>query len=289
MKHTRRFLAAGLLALLLVGTGAQAQMKGDTFAEAKAKKVANVTYLYIDTPGFSEFKDGKGKGLCVDLMAAFAKWLKENEGIELKPTHSGKDDKNFAAFMTTVKESQGGVFGLGNITISEERKKVYTFSPAYITNFSLLVTHKDAPNLQELAQIGTTFKGMQAVTVPSTLNEKWIKDMKAKHFQNLQIKHVNTSGDMVEALVSNPKAFANMDFTWYLMAVQKGLPLKRHTASDEATETFGIIMPKNSDWAPVMARFLTETYKSSPEYRKILSDNLGPNALKLLDAIAAKK
>jgi ABC-type amino acid transport substrate-binding protein len=289
MKRFFRILAVAVLAMVLAIPGAHAQLKGDTFAEAKTKKVANVTYLYIDTPGFSEFKSGKGKGLCVDLMAAFAKWLKENEGIELKPTHNAKDDQNFAAFMTTVKESQGGVFGLGNITISEERKKTYTFSPAYITNFSLLVTHKDAPNLQDLAHIGTTFKGMQAVTVPSTVNEKWIKDMKAMHYQNLQIKHVNTSGDVVEVLVSNPKTFANMDFTYYLMAVQKGLPLKRHAASDESTETFGIIMPKNSDWAPVMARFLTETYKSSPEYRKILSDNLGPNALKLLDAIAAKK
>lgn len=289
MMRSLNLLMLGLLAVLVIRPAAYAQLKGDTFAEAKAKGVANVTFSYIDTPGFAELKDGKGTGLCVDLMNSFAKWLKENEGIELKPVHNGKNSQNFAQFMDQVKAAQGGVFGLGNITISEERKKVYNFSPAFITNFALLVTHKDAPNLQSLEQISTTFAGMQAVTVPKTLNEQWINNLKVKHYPKLQIKHVNTSGDMVEALVSNPKSFANIDFNWYLMAVQKGLPLKRHPASDESTESFGIIMPKNSDWSPVIARFLTETYKSSPEYRKILSDNLGPNALKLLDAIASKQ
>lgn len=278
----------GMLAVLMIRPAANAQLKGDTFAEAKAKGFANVTYTYIETPGFSELKNGQGNGLCVDLMAGFAKWLKANEGIELKPVHNGKDLQNFSSFMANVKEGQGGVFGLGNITISEERKKIYNFSPAYITNFSLLVTHKDAPNLQSLDQIGTTFAGMKAITVPVTLNEKWILGIKAKHYPGMQIKHVNTSKDMVDALVNDSKVFANMDFTWYLMAIQKGLPLKRHTASDESTETFGIIMPKNSDWSPVMARFLTEAYKTSPEYRKMLSDNLGPNALKLLDSMAGK-
>lgn len=277
------------LLLACVTLHANAQLKGDTFADAKAKKIANVTYHYIETPGFSEFKDGKGSGLCVDLMNAFAKWLKEHEGIDLKPTHSARDAKNFASFMNAVQAGQGGVFGLGNITISEERKKTYTFSPPFITNFSLLVTHKDAPNLQSMEQISTTFAGMQAITVPKTLNEKWIADLKEKQYPGLQIKYVNSSGEMVDALMNSPKLFANMDFTYYLMAVQRGLPLKRHPASDESTESFGIIMPKNSDWAPVMARFLTEAYKTSPEYRKMLSDNLGPNALKLLDAIAAKQ
>lgn len=279
----------GLVLLLLSGTAAKAQLKGDSFAEAKAKGVAQVTFSYIETPGFSEFQGGQGKGLCVDIMTAFAKWLKENEGIELKAQHHGKDAQNFSSFMNNMKAAQGGVFGLGNITISEERKKVYNFSPAFITNFSMLITHKDAPNLQDVSQISTAFAGMQAVTVPKTLNEQWVENLKAKHYPALQIKRVNTSGEMVDFLVKNPQAFANIDFTYYLMAIQKGLPLKRHPASDESTETFGIIMPKNSDWSPVMARFLTESYKTSSEYRKMLSDNLGPNALKLLDAIAAKQ
>jgi putative glutamine transport system substrate-binding protein len=44
-------------------------------------------------------------------------------------------------------------------------------------------------------------------------------------------------------------------------------------------------MPKNSDWDKPFQEFLTEAYRTSPSYRKIIAEHLGRNALQLLDAV----
>ncbi len=280
-------LVCAIIVLQAVTVNAYGQLKGDTFAEAKAKGSANVTYSYIETPGFVG-KDAAGNldGFCVDMMNAFVVWLKKHEGVELKPSFYGKDAKDFKNYMASIQAGQGGVFGLGNITITEERQKHYNFSPPFITNVAILITHKSVPTLENKNNIATAFAGMQAVVVRGTTNEARMNHLKQSLYPALTYQQVSSSPEALKLVTENPKLFTNLDFTYYLMALKDGMPLKRHPAGDESTESFGIVMPKNSDWSPVMARFMKE-FVASTEYRKLIADNLGPNALKLLDAVAA--
>jgi putative glutamine transport system substrate-binding protein len=287
LSTTSKFLAA----VLLVGAAqlsAQAQLKGDSYASAKSSKQASVTYTYVQTPGFTEKSGTQVSGFCVDLMSAFADWLKKEEGITLSVNYNHTDAQDFKKFMGSVKTSQGGVFGLGNITITEERKSQYNFSPPFITNVAIMVTHKDVPTLQNLDQIAKTFAGMQAVSVKATLNEQRLKNIQKQHMPKLTYKYVTSSVAALEAVSKDPNLFANLDFTYYLEALKQGMPIKRHPAGDESSEHFGIIMPKNSDWAPAMERFMSSGFTESTEYRQMVAKNLGGNALKLLDAVASR-
>lgn len=279
-----------LMAGLLVGSlNVNAQLTGDTFAQAKAKGTANVVFTYVETPGFATKEGAKVEGFCIDLMHEFGKWLKTEEGIELKPAYDERDAKDFTRFMNGMKKSSGGVFGLGTFTITEERKNSYAFSPPFITNVAVLMTHKNVPNLQSLSTISTGFKGMTMVTVKGSQNEKDLLIIKEKHFPQVPIKYVGSFSEVLSEVSTNEKAFTQLDFTFYLTALKEKMPLKRHPAGDEASENIGIIMPKNSDWAPVVERFFASGFKGSTAYRTLISKHLGPHALKLLDSVAATK
>jgi ABC-type amino acid transport substrate-binding protein len=278
-----------LTTLLLAFLGylpSQAQLTGATFAEAKSSKTAKWTYTYIETPGFaSKQANGQVEGLVVDIMKRFAEYVEKQEGIKVSYEFKAKNPNDFGVFLQEVKTGQGGVFGLGNITITEARKREYTFSPAFIKNISIICTHKDAPNLSALKDISKSFAGMRAIVVDGTTNEQVIRDLKKKHWPELQIQKFSSSPEALEAVINDKKSFTNLDFTYYLAALQQNKPIKRHPAGDQSTEEFGIIMPKSNDWNPLMEKFFTQFIGSS-EYRKIIANHLGTTGLRLLDSVA---
>jgi len=272
------------LSLVTLSLLAQAQLKGDTYASAKQKKSANVVYTYAEAPGFVA-KDASGnvKGICVDLMGKFVAYVKSKHGINISVQYQSAKPDDFTYFLSEVKRSSGGVFGLSNTTITEARKKQYNFSVPYITNIGMILSNKSVETVSKLSDIGIVFDGMTAVTVKNSTNEKYLLDVKAKYFPTMKIEYVPSFGQVSEAILKDSKKFANLDFTYYLEAIKANKPIKRHPGGDSSAEKFGIIMPRSNDWAPLLNEFMNSGFVGSVEYRKIISDNLGSNALKFLD------
>jgi putative glutamine transport system substrate-binding protein len=275
-----------LLVLLIVSVSliAQAQLKGDTYASAKQKKSANVVYTYAEAPGFAA-KDASGnvRGICVDLMGEFVDYVKTKHGISMTVSYKSAKPDDFTYFLNEVKTANGGVFGLSNTTITEERKKQYNFSVPYITNIGMILSNKSVQTVNKLSEIGLVFNGMTAVTVKNSTNEKFLLDVKSKYFPEMKIEYVASFGIVSEKILADSKKFANLDFTYYLDAIKTNKPIKRHPGGDSSAEKFGIIMPRSNDWAPILNEFMNSGFVGSVGYRKILSDNLGSNALKFLD------
>lgn len=268
---------------------AQAQLQGTSFSEAKATGTAEVVFTYVETPGFVAKEGTEVQGFCVDLMGEFAKWLQKEEGIELKSVFNDKNSKNFPLLMGELKSARGGVFGLGTFTITQERKNSYAFSPPFISNITILMTNKNVQNLNSLEGISTGFNGMTMVTVKGSLHEERLLKIKKDYYPQVEVKYVGSFNDVLQELVQNEKAFTELDFTYYLASLKSRIPVKRHPVGDGTAEEFGIIMPKNSDWAPVMARFMESGFMESTEYRKMIADHLGQHALKLLDSVSANE
>lgn len=267
----------------------QAQYSGTSFAKAKQTKKAEVTYLYINTPGFSERAGSGVNGICPDIMQDFFDYVKQKYGITVTTKVVDKGDKYvFAQFLKDVSNGKGGVFGLGNITITDARKKFLTYSPPYIDNVTIILTNKSVPTLTDISNISKTFSGMTAVTIKNTTNEDHLMDIKKKYYPNMKISYVNNQNDALKRVANDKNTFTDLDFTYYLTGLTKDMNIKRHPGGDDRSEQFGIIMPKNCDWKKPFDEFLTNAYRTSPEYRKIIANHLGSNALKLLDAVGAK-
>jgi putative glutamine transport system substrate-binding protein len=194
------------------------------------------------------------------------------------------EGESFKGMYDKVKSSRGGVFGLGNVTITDERKKEVKFSPPFISNLAFLVTQKSIPTLVKMEDLPTTFEGLTAYTAKGTLNEKRINELKKKYFPAMNIVLTSASQETLEKLLSDSKGFAYLDLTFYLEATQQRKPLKRHPIGDVSSEKFGFIMPMNSDWYPVLDEFFKADggYTNSDQYKSIVRKHLGETGVKLL-------
>lgn len=77
-----------------------------------------------------------------------------------------------------VKAGKGGVVGIGNITITDERKKEVKFTQPIITNSAILITQSGVPTLGKLEDMPATFSDFTAYTAKGTQNEKRINELK---------------------------------------------------------------------------------------------------------------
>ncbi len=257
---------------------------GDTWASVKSAKSGTLSLAYVETPSFV-YKDKSGNltGICVDIMNDFVKWVNDNKGVKLTSRYVG-DGSSFKGMYEKTKTATGGVIGLGNVTITEERKKEVKFSPPYITNFAFLVTQPGAPTLAKLEDLPKTFANYTAYTAKGTLNEKRINDLKSKYFPGMKVTTLTTSQEVLEKVFEDANSLAYLDLAFYIEAVQLKKPIKRHPVGDKSSEQFGFIMPSNSDWAPVLDEFFKANggYQNTKEYKSILIKHLGESGVKLL-------
>lgn len=259
---------------------------GDTWAQVKAGGKGTISMAYVETPSFV-YKDANGKltGICVDIMEDFVQWTNDNKKVTLTSKFVG-DGSSFRGMYDKTKASVGGVFGLGNITITDERKKEVKFSPPFITNFAILVTQNSVTTLTKFEDLPTTFGKLTGYTAKGTLNEKRILELKQKYFPAMKIAYTATSQETLEKVMADPNGFAYLDLGFYLEAVTMKKSIKRHPVADKAAEQFGFVLPLNSDWYPVLEEFFNSGggYLNSAQYRKILVKHLGETGVKLLQS-----
>jgi ABC-type amino acid transport substrate-binding protein len=270
---------------LIVGNSVFAQgNSGDTFAKVKQIGTGSIALAYVETPGFV-YKDDSGNltGICVDIMNDFVKYVNETHKVKLSTRYIG-EGSSFSGMYNMASKGKGGVFGLGNITITEARKKEVDFSPPFITNFAILVTQNHVPTLKKLDEISKTFAGLTAYTSKGTLNETRTLELKSKYYSGMKIVNTPSSPATLEKVIEDKNGMAYMDLAFYLDAVKRGQPLKRHPIGDQKSEEFGFVMPMGSDWAPIMAEFFKAKggYTNSSEYKRILNKHLGQTGVKLL-------
>ena len=282
MKKTMFVMIGWAMATLSFGQS----YTGDSWAQVKANGQGTISLAYVETPELV-YKDNSGKltGICVDIMADFVNYVNTKKGVKLGSKFVG-DGTSFKGMYDQVKGSVGGVFGLGNITITEERRKEIKFSPPYMTNLVFLITQNGVPTLEKMEDMGKTFANLTAYTAKGTLNEKRTLELKQKYFPAMKINYTSISQETYEKVVSDPNGFAYLDIAFYLEAVQQRKPVKRHPIGDKTAEQFGFIMPLNSDWYPLLDEFFKADggYLNSPGYKSILKKHLGEIGVKLLQS-----
>jgi putative glutamine transport system substrate-binding protein len=283
MKNAIKLLAISML--LSVPALAQKYV-GDTWGQVKQVGQGTISLAYVETPSFV-YKDNSGKltGICIDIMHDFVQWVNDNKKVKLQSKFVG-DGTSFRGMYDKVKISNGGVFGLGNITITEERKKEVKFSPPFITNFAILITQGNIATLAKMEDLPTTFATLTAYTAKGTLNEKRILELKKKYFPEMKVVTTTTSQETLEKVFNDPKGFAYLDLAFYLEAAQMRKYVKRHPVGDQSAEQFGFVMPMNSDWGPLLDEFFKANggYTSTSRYREILTRHLGETGVKLLQS-----
>ncbi len=279
MKRTSLFLLFFSVINLLF-----AQVSGDSFSKARSSRQATLTYVYEGIEGFSsEDESGNIVGLLVDVMDQFEQYVSDKHGIAVNTRYVKIPNQDFAQFLSRVQNASGGVFGISPCSIKEDRKSILKFSPAYLSNISVLITNNKVPTLSDMSTISQTFSTMKAYTVPQTTFADRVDALKSSSFSNLQVEYVPSMYEMVDNIAKDPSSFGFVDLNYYIDYLQEGRPIKRHSAGDLKGDEWGIIMPTNSDWQPVLTEFFNSGFLSSAEYRQMVIDNLGKWALRMIE------
>lgn len=277
-----------IISAILLSLTANAQLSGDSWKETKAKGSGEVTVTYNYSGKFIYKNGSELDGLCINIWDKFVDYVESTHNVDLQVNvHQPQDAVNFSEFYNSVQNGQGGVFGLADVTITQARKSEVQFSPSFFSNVSILLTSKSVPNLKNFDNISSEFSGMTMIVQRGTTHEKRAKELKASSFPSLKIESVNSFKECYEKVNQSADYFTYLDFSSYLSAIEDARNIKRHPEGDKTGEEFGFIMPKNSDWEPIMTKFFNKNggFTNSTEYKKIVANSLGNHVVSMLDAI----
>jgi len=275
-------------ALVLLSISLKAQLTGDSWKSAKANGSADITVTYNYSGKFIYQNGNELDGLCIKIWDEFVKYVESEHNVTLNVNYHQPDDAvDFTEFYNSVKNSKGGVFGLADVTITNFRKNEVQFSPSFFSNVSILLTNKAVNDLTSFSNIANDFSGMSIIVQKGTTHEKRAKELKNSQFPSMKIEVVNSFEECYEKVNENPNYFTYLDFSSYLTAIENANNIKRHPAGDKTGEEFGFIMPKNSDWGPIMDGFFNQGggFTNSTEYKKIVAETLGTHVVAMLNSI----
>lgn len=260
-----------------------AQLQGDSYSDAIKAKSAKIYYVYDGIDGFATIDaDGNMKGMLVDIMRQFERYLLEKKGISIASEYFQVQDMQLDLLFSEVARGQGGVFGLSDLSITEERKKQFQFSPPYLSNVLVTITNLNSPTLTSAEDVKLKFKGMKAyAAAPSAVHDRLV-ELRSNYWPDLEIVTPPTIDDAILEVLKNDNAFATVDLHYYIESLKNGYPIKRHAVLDKSDDKLGIIMSKSNDWASVLKEFFESGFMDSPEYRKTIIDNIGKEALRLI-------
>ncbi len=264
------------------GPEAHQGLQGTPLPAAMDEGAAHLQVLYVPSSGFAyPGSDGELTGVTVELLRGFGRWLEETRGLEVEMRFVAEE--RWATFYQAVREAGDGVLGIGNVTITEERREEIDFSPPYLANVAILMTHEEVPELQALDRIGEAFQGLTGLLYPGTLHETRMEALRAQHFPEMPTAEVASNDELV-GRVSAGDAFGYVDIYNYWRAVEAGAPLRHHPVGDDASETFGVILPRGSTWTPLLAEYFEEDgpLVESDAHRELLREHLGTELADLL-------
>jgi ABC-type amino acid transport substrate-binding protein len=266
--------------LLATATFAQ-KYKGDSWAKVKASG-GTLTLIYYEQPGliYKDATTGKMKGVCADILDDFAKFVQDKYGKKLTINYAGQEQV-FPTFLS-ITQTTPNIMGVTNVTVTDERKKILKFTPSFMSNPVVMLTHKDAPSIASVTEIGTALAGYSAKVITGSTHVKVIEKIKKENVPSLKVTYANSGGDILKELSGGPKFFTVLDFTEYIDATRRQLPVKRQSINFGAAEELAFIMGKQTDWETPWNEFLTMEYRKGVRYRKIIVDNLGANFLGIL-------
>lgn len=268
-----------VLALSLTSSWAQ-RTEGDSWAKVKSSGAGTLAVLYYEQAGLIQDVNGKPEGLCVDILNDFAAFVQKKYNKKITIQYVGKEPV-FTKFLSTTEKSPN-LLGVTNVTITEERKKVLKFTPPFISNPVVLLTHKDAPAVTSFAEISKKLEGYSAEIIGGSTHVKFINKIKKENWPSLSITYGPSGQEILKKIATNPKLFTILDFTEFVDANRKRLPVKKQNVDFGDPEQLAFAMSKGNDWDEPWKEFLTDEYRKSPQYRKYVSDNLGMAVLSVL-------
>lgn len=271
-----------LIAILLALSKFVCAEVGTTLEQARAGETAELKVLWVASEGWAQLDaDGQPEGLTIAIIQRFADWLATEHGLNVNLEFVEEDD--WRRFYGRVRDGSGGVFGLGNVTITEARREELAFSPPYVTNVAVLISRAGDAEISSPSALPEIMAGRTGLGFAGTLHEERLRELAARYWPEMPLELGHSNDELVQAAAAGTH-FAYVDGYNYYRARSRGLEIRRHPALDDPGEQFGIIMPRNNDWQDLLDDFFAAGggLLQSRWYRDAMHQYLGAEIAELL-------
>jgi hypothetical protein len=267
VSHHRIYRILLFLCMIVHGlTMAQSPSATDSWAQTRREKKGTITALWYDIEPFI-YRNGKGgiMGVEYELMEGLKGFVKKEYGVDL--SINWEDAGSFENIYPRIsKSSQKGLFGLSFYSITDERKKEVKFSPPYMPDMNIVVTHNNTPVYENDESFVNELQKMKGVTMQHTTMEEDLVKLKNTYYPSLPVSNQEDDYELLKSIAKHPYSFGYVPVSIYVVALQRGIKIKRQTVLATKREGFAAIYTKASDWdEPVNAYF------NSPECRLLVS------------------
>jgi ABC-type amino acid transport substrate-binding protein len=275
-------------------THAQQGRLTDSWQQALKDKKAAITVLWDEIEPFI-YRDANGTmiGVEYELMEGLKGYLQKHYQVSLDIWW--KDAKGFANIYPAIRDARSaGIFGASYYSITDERKKEVRFSPPYMPDLNILVTNNSAPVFDSEKQFEEAVRTMQGYTQPGTTMQEDLNKLREQYYTGLSIRY-NTQNDyeVMRDIAADPNGIGYVPVSIYVVALQRGIKVKRQRLFDVRREGFAVIFPKESDWdVPVNAYFNSDECKQlvTSLIKKYLSEEVSDIIMDIsaADSLAGK-
>lgn len=239
----------------------------DSWQSARQKGQGAITVLWDEIePFIYKNDDGKLIGVEYELMEGLKGFVKRHYNVQL--AINWKDAGAFENIYPAIRDSKvPGLFATSYFSITEERRREVRFSPPYMPDLNILVTNNSLPAFESDVQFTNSLEGMTGYTQKQTTMEEDILKIRQQYYPGLPIRYnpVNDYG-VLKDIAADPHSMGYVPVSIYVVALQKGIKVKRQRLFDVRREGFAVIYPRVSDWEePINAYF------NSTECRQLVS------------------
>lgn len=286
--HALSLLTIGMTTLLLSGCDQQSADRqsghrdsGTSFVEAQHQRSAQLPVIFVPAPGFAYYnEEGELTGVAVEIMRDFKQWFERYHGISVEFDFIA--DENWSNMYQRVSHADGGVFGLGNVTITAERRNELQFSPPYLFNVAVLITPDTGEPMDEQAMFADYAQNLEPLAFVGTLHETRINALRDSYQPGRDIVHVTSNQAVIDGVAEGHYSY--VDAYNYYRAREQGTAIMHHPVFNLEGEQFGVIMPHSNDWHVLMTAFFAADggYVNTPRYAELLREHLGDGVANIL-------
>ena len=275
-----------LLVFLIAASPAYSRhFPADSWKTVSSQKAGTITVLWNEIePFIYRNKNGSLIGVEYELIEGFKSFLLSHYKIDLQI--NWKELEKFDQIYPQVKNSvQPGLFAVSYYSITSERKSEVKFSPPYMPDLNVLVTNNSVPLFTTSEQLTKSITSMHGFTQPGTTMEMDMNKIRQAYYPKLPITY-NRKDDyaILEQVASNASSFAYVPVSIYVVALQRGMKVKRQRLFDVHREGFAAIYPVNSDWTGPIEEFFNSFECRSlvaSLIRKYLGEEVAPIILEV--------
>ncbi|MBN8783738.1 MAG: hypothetical protein ABS85_01020 [Sphingobacteriales bacterium SCN 48-20] len=236
---------------------------GDSWQTVRTRGYGTVTALWDEIePFIYTGKDNRLLGVEFEIMESFQAYIKKHYNADLRV--EWKKAGSFDSIYYKVKNGRGcGLFGWSYYSITPERMKEVDFSLPYMPDVNVLVTNNREPMYATAQEFTARLREMTAYTQPNTTMAEDVTLLKNNFHKGLPVVNVAIDYDVLKEIEANERSFGYVPLSIYIVALQKGIKVKRQMVLATNRQGFAAVMPKGSDWKP-----LIDEYFSSPDFRQ---------------------